>query len=103
MTIDNWDIHRVVDEVVALRETVAGQESDIKELRQQVQELRTPMPIPNMEEITIDLSKIPNLPSGGGSRMDKPLFGYEDSGSHYSSCRNCGEPASEHACPEVKP
>jgi len=39
---------------------------------------------------------------GGGSRMDKPLFGYDCDGPARGSCGHCGEPASEHACPEVK-
>jgi len=39
---------------------------------------------------------------GGGSRMDKPLFGFQDSDHQRGFCGGCGEPASEHACPEVK-
>lgn len=41
-------------------------------------------------------------PPGGGSRKDKYLLGYQDE-TGARACVQCGEPASEHACPEVKP
>ena len=34
--------------------------------------------------------------------LDEPLFGYQDSDSQRGFCGGCQEPASEHACPEVK-
>ena len=31
----------------------------------------------------------------------KPLFGYQSRDGHHTPCVHCGEPASEHECPEV--
>ena len=41
------------------------------------------------------------IPIGGGSRLDKPLFGFQQRDGLSGVCE-CGEPASEHACPEVE-
>jgi hypothetical protein len=41
------------------------------------------------------------FPVGGGSRLDRPLFGFQARADHDDICE-CGEPASEHACPEVQ-
>lgn len=42
-------------------------------------------------------------PEGGGSRADRPLLGYQAPFGTAWPCDHCGEPASEHGCPEVRP
>jgi len=76
---------------------------DIKELRARTEAIRDriPEPVYPGNGYTSPPCGDP-VPQGGGSRMDKPLFGFDPGFSMGSMCTHCGEPASKHGCPEVK-
>ena len=44
---------------------------------------------------------VPPIPIHGGSRKESPLLGFE-AGTGAAPCCNCGEPSSNHPCPEVR-
>lgn len=93
----------------SLSDHVRGLQIEVGRLKQRLEDLRNSgdlrAPLPNTKATEYFIGGNPPQCAGpapeGGSRKDRPLFGYE--GSDYANqCGHCGEPASEHGCPEVK-
>ena len=94
------------DRLVLLCEIVKEQQREITHLRVRLEAIRQHIPGPLYPARWCDRwgcwhgADDQTTPRNGNPRMERAVFGY-GSGRADPGCFHCGEPASEHGCPEV--